>query len=248
MMLITSCPACSTNFHITPEQLATHGGDVRCGNCNYVFNALDRLGEATEDMPVGAEQYTDQNNAVLGLDENPKAATDSVARTKLAASRKRISFKWLPVLIILLLLMLAIAQGIYYLRTPIAAQWPALKPYLVAVCAQLNCSVELPQDIAQLAIDDSDLQENTEHQGLINLSSTLINHASFAQAYPLLELTLTDVDDQPVLRRAFSPSEYLPSGVNSANGIAPGDETHIKLTLTAGDTKATGYRVFITFP
>jgi predicted Zn finger-like uncharacterized protein len=48
--LITSCPACSANFYVTPEQLSAHRGDVRCGKCSLVFNALDRLSEPRENL------------------------------------------------------------------------------------------------------------------------------------------------------------------------------------------------------
>lgn len=43
--MLTRCPACETTFRITPEQLKTRQGKVRCGECQYVFNALETLVE-----------------------------------------------------------------------------------------------------------------------------------------------------------------------------------------------------------
>ncbi len=37
----TICPHCSTCFRITSEQINAAQGNVRCGNCGAVFNALD---------------------------------------------------------------------------------------------------------------------------------------------------------------------------------------------------------------
>src|SRR5450830_223880 len=52
MSLVTTCPACATSFLVKPEHLAAHRGDVRCGKCDFVFNALDKLGETVEIAPT----------------------------------------------------------------------------------------------------------------------------------------------------------------------------------------------------
>src|SRR5690606_10429998 len=54
MRLVTTCPQCSAAFYVGPEQLAAHRGDVRCGKCEHVFNALDRLAEVEDEEIVEA--------------------------------------------------------------------------------------------------------------------------------------------------------------------------------------------------
>ncbi len=44
-MMLTRCPACSTTFRVSPEQLKVRAGKVRCGQCQSQFNALDTLVE-----------------------------------------------------------------------------------------------------------------------------------------------------------------------------------------------------------
>lgn len=155
---------------------------------------------------------------------------------------------WILVLLALLLALAAVAQATYFLRTQISVELPQSKPYLVKACMLLGCSVDLPHDIDQLVIYDSDMQEDADHQGVIRLSSSLINHAPYAQAYPLLELSLTDTRDKVVMRRTFTPTEYLPTDRNAVNGIPPNDEIRIKLSITAGDMAAAGYRLYVTYP
>ena len=41
--MLTKCPDCSTTFRVTPAQLKARAGKVRCGQCHFVFNALDTL-------------------------------------------------------------------------------------------------------------------------------------------------------------------------------------------------------------
>ncbi|GAA5783889.1 DUF3426 domain-containing protein [Chitiniphilus shinanonensis] len=36
---VTRCPNCRTAFKVSEDQLAAHGGKVRCGKCAFVFNA-----------------------------------------------------------------------------------------------------------------------------------------------------------------------------------------------------------------
>ena len=48
--MITQCPACDTHFRVHADQLAARSGQVRCGNCNKVFNPLEHLAE--EDTPA----------------------------------------------------------------------------------------------------------------------------------------------------------------------------------------------------
>lgn len=43
MALVTICPHCSTTFRVSSEQLHSHNGDVRCGQCDEVFNGFATL-------------------------------------------------------------------------------------------------------------------------------------------------------------------------------------------------------------
>lgn len=49
--MYTQCPACSTYFRITPEQLQAAGGKVRCGECRNVFHAPDYLTDTLPGAP-----------------------------------------------------------------------------------------------------------------------------------------------------------------------------------------------------
>jgi predicted Zn finger-like uncharacterized protein len=241
MSLITTCPQCLTTFRVSKEQLATSQGKVRCGKCQHVFDALSRLGEVPAlkvEKPVAPPPPVTQP---------PRLVPDTAPKAKLASRRSKPKMpRWLLVLLAVILLLGAISQTLYYLRTPIAAHWPMLRPHLVAACEVLQCTIGLPRHAELLTIDDSDMQEDAERAGVIHLSATLINNAPFTQAYPLLELTLTDAYDKPMIRRALTAAEYLP-GQDTSQGILPGESVQIRLALTAGEATVAGYRVFVTY-
>lgn len=255
MSLITACPTCSTRFFVTSEQLNAHHGDVRCGKCSHVFNALDRLGEI--DSPPLPDLITQEKPAPVAAKptaevsipriETPEIFGEVASKSKIPSAVKR-KIVWPYYVLAAGLLLIGCLQVLYFLRTPIATQWPEAKPLLAQACALADCTVELPKKIDLLIIDDSDLQEDAERQGVIRLNTVLINNAAFAQAYPSLELTLTDHNDRPVLRRAFTAQEYMAKGTDIAAGIAAGAELQIKLALTSSEVEVSGYRVFVAYP
>jgi predicted Zn finger-like uncharacterized protein len=181
-------------------------------------------------------------------DAQPSNFDDLADKSKLNPSKitKR-SRLWILALLAFMLLLFAVAQSVYFLRNEIAIYYPRLKPYLVQACEKIACSIDLPKKIEFIVIDDSDIQEDADYLGLMRLSSTLINQAGFSQAYPNIELTLTDTEDKPKLRRFFKPSEYLAANTNIANGLGPGEEVKIKLAMTTHGETVAGYRVFVTY-
>jgi predicted Zn finger-like uncharacterized protein len=43
--MLTHCPSCRTTFRVTPVQIKARSGKVRCGQCHFVFNAIDSLAD-----------------------------------------------------------------------------------------------------------------------------------------------------------------------------------------------------------
>jgi len=179
--------------------------------------------------------------------QQPSYLDDAVKKSKLSKRLAINSHRWLWAFACLILILITCVSSIYYLRNEIAIYYPKLKPYLVKTCQQISCIIELPKNIELIVIDDSDMQEDAEHSGLVRFSSKLINTGSYLMQYPNLELTLTDVDDKPVLRRIFKPNEYLAADTNITDGFKAGEEVSINLAITTSDIAVAGYRVFVTY-
>lgn len=208
--------------------------------------------EFNQDFPDSASMAPEGVEAAATTDKvsahTPSFLNDLAMNEPVARPLRRTPFNWLLFGLSVLLLLVLLVQGIYFKRTEIAAYYPQTKPLLTQVCKYAKCTIALPQKIDLLTIDDSDMQEHLTYAQVLVFSSTLINHADFPQAYPNLELTLTNVDDEPVLRRTFKPSEYLQASVTVDNGIAAKEETRIKLQLNTGEVAVAGYRVALNYP
>ena len=244
MQSITHCPACQTQFVVTEEQLNQHDGAVRCGHCLHVFNAAEQLVKAEESNTKELNTKVLATNVAeieVQADQHDYLA---VQATPVLSTKKSPVLLWI---LLALMFLTAIAQSVYFLRHQIAMYYPNIKPHLVRVCERIGCSIDLPKKIALILIDDSDIQEDAEHAGVMRLSTTLINQAGFYQAYPNLELTLTDVEDKPKLRRIFKPIEYLPAKTDIALGLAAGAVVKVKLAMTSQGIAVAGYRVFVSY-
>lgn len=144
------------------------------------------------------------------------------------------------------LLALALAvQLVHAFRTDIAKRHPDWRPALETACRSFGCAVEMPRDADLVSIVSSELNPESDKSRL-HLEAHLKNRADYPQAYPYLELTLTDVRDQPVIRRVFEPKEYLPA--DAPPDFRAGVEVTVKLLLDVGETPASGYRVYVFYP
>lgn len=154
---------------------------------------------------------------------------------------------WPFVLAALLLVGALAGQAVHHFRAELAVASPGLRPALAAFCAALGCDIPLPRHGDLVSIESSDLQVDAARGGLLALSATLKNRAPYAQSWPLLELTLTDVRDQAVLRRVLMPADYLPALADPA-AFPPNGEVGVRLWLEAKDVAAAGYRLYVFYP
>jgi predicted Zn finger-like uncharacterized protein len=306
--MITYCPSCHTHFRVHSEQLAARAGQVRCGKCSRVFDALEHLIEETapalahrpnpafeatpadavdvESAPelaareapdIGAiaqKPVTAQAADVVAEAPDPGAETPeaaiflesaiaepanaepvttsgasafsfgSVASAEPATPMRR----WPWLLGVLLLLLTLLAQATYRYRSAVTLLFPETKPYAIALCASLGCELPLPRRIEMMSIEASDLQADTTNPNVMVLSATIKNRAIFNQQHPLLELTLTDTQDRPVVRRVLAPQDYLGKAVNTQAGFAANAEIAIKVFVEGSQVKATGYRLYLFYP
>jgi hypothetical protein len=145
------------------------------------------------------------------------------------------------------LIALLLAQlGLMY-RKELVQAMPELRPFVSSLCANLGCDMALPRTPEQISIEASDLNRLPELPDVYLLSATLTNRGDSAQAYPHLELTLTDARDQPVVRKVFTPAQWLGAAPEAA-GFAAGATRAIEVRFSAEAVSAAGYRLYAFYP
>lgn len=146
------------------------------------------------------------------------------------------------------LAMLLAAQASFLFRSQVAEAFPFLRPAFVALCTQVGCAMPLPQEAGAIGIETSDLHPEPGPNAEFVFHATLRNRADFAQAYPHVELSLTDAADKPVVRRVFPPQEWLPAGTAEDAPFSGGAAAEARLAFSAPGVAALGYRVYVFYP
>ncbi len=170
---------------------------------------------------------------------------EAAPETSPAESPLKKPLRWPWLLGAMLLVLTLSAQVLYFYRVDFAARMPGLKPALLQYCSILQCDLPLPKRIDLISIDASDLEASPQQASIIMLSAQLHNRASYTQAYPNIELSLTDMHDKVIARRDFTPTMYLKASENELLGFAPNRETSVKLQLDTLDLKPDGYKLFL---
>jgi len=270
-MMLTRCPSCRTAFRVTPEQLKARAGKVRCGQCNATFNALEALEEGAPAMPPAPpaaeatplEETPPQTTPATSEDAPPPEtlATEGndafVAEMWADETATTISFtkpppaRW-PIVAwsvgALALALLLVAQATYVFRMELALLQPDWRPTLVGWCVALGCELPLPHKPDLVGIESSDLHPDPQAKDLLVLAATIKNRAPYAQAYPHLELTLTDTRDQALARRVILPADYVVGNDGLRAGLAQNADLAVNLWLDATSIPATGYRLYLFYP
>lgn len=145
----------------------------------------------------------------------------------------------------LLLAAVLVLQMAYHERDRLAALQPDLRPLLVQMCGYLDCRLAHPRQIEAIVIDSSGF--NRLRGDTYRLTFNVRNTASHRVAAPALELTLTDSQDQPLLRRVLAPQE-----LGATDGFIPAASewsgaAGVIVSPTSG-VRVSGYRLLAFYP
>ena len=218
MIIGINCPSCQSRFKVADDQIKLHQGLVCCGHCFKLFKAQGHA----------------QANA-----ENTKHSGANLSKSTRESAWKN---GW-AIFLLLLLLFSALLQTVYFLRAEISWRYPSSQGYLKLACKKIGCDIALAKQINLLVLDDTDLLEDELRVGLMHLSGTIVNQAAFSQAYPTIELTVTDIEGRAKSTSEFSPYDYLDHGTDAKLGLAAGQTLNLMLPLANPDQSMAGYRV-----
>jgi predicted Zn finger-like uncharacterized protein len=260
MSEVTKCPLCKARFKVTEAQLEAHEGLVRCGHCQNVFDARKHLhdDEPSRQLSLPIDEPQPGEFDLTPIPNIPELEPETTTLAQQVQFVEELTDEvtevpprktsWLGVALALLLTLTLAAQAAYQFRVELGTTLPGLKPLLTQYCTLLNCTVALPQNIDLMVIESSELQSEPEHANIVALRVLLHNRAPYIQAYPSLELTLTDLQDKPIVRRVFHPADYLKEKGAEKQGAPANRDLDIKLYLDTADLKPSGYRLFLFYP
>jgi len=117
---------------------------------------------------------------------------------------------------------------------------PGWRPTLTRICGVLRCSLPPWHEPAALTVLARDVRPDAADPGQLLATATFRNDARWAQAWPRLRLTLSDVDGRAVGTRVFTAHEYLDTAPAQPT-LAAGDSAQARLRLVEPDARAVSF-------
>ncbi len=227
--MLTRCPQCLAVHPLEADRPDGDGGSFHCTDCGARFDAYAHLADA--DPLPNLEQVPEEQGELFGSRPKPRAA----ALPSFARQRQRVrlprpaQLRWWLVsggLLLLLLALIPVAD-----RARLATD-PAWRPELESMCGVLHCTLPPWRELTAFEVTARDVRPHPSVANALLITATFRNDARFAQAWPLLELRMSDLNGRDVGMRRFRPQEYL-GGAPSSTTIQPGQT--VDATLEVAD-------------
>ncbi len=150
--------------------------------------------------------------------------------------------QWLHRSLALVLVVGLCLQALVFFRNELAARLPASQPILSALCMPANCDLKPLRRWNGIVIDGSSLVRGDAGY---TLNVTLRNSVEVPLAMTAMEMTLTDDQDRPLLRRVLSPSD-----LGAPDVLAAGQawQRALKVEFNSTDADIAGYRLVSFYP
>lgn len=172
--------------------------------------------------------------------DGPAPAPAPAAPTRVRRSQRAPSFvrrhapaparsgdrRWWAIVVVLALalaLQLLLAQRVELAGN---ARW---RPVITRLCGVVRCAVPAWREPAAFSMLQRSVRPKPGAPGVLRVDAAFRNDARWAQPWPTLLLTLSDMEGRPVGQRAFQPREYR----RGAGGgrIAPGQSVAIRFDV-----------------
>ncbi|MGL6160500.1 DUF3426 domain-containing protein [Microbulbifer sp.] len=191
----------------------------------------------TPDFSATPERERERERLISGIEPAPLEVSWRPAR-----DRRLPNWAWT---LLALLLCTALAAQLAYFRFDSLSRQEPWRGLYAAACPLLGC--QLPALVDPPAIRTSNLvvRSHPQTQGALVVDAVLLNTAPFAQPFPGLLLSFTDLKNRPVASRRFTPREYLQGELAGRKLMPPGSPVHIAIEIVDPGSEAVNYELHI---
>jgi predicted Zn finger-like uncharacterized protein len=239
----TRCPQCQTVFPLEADRPIGDAGLFACASCGAAFDAYAHLTEAApadKPMAVGTDgapaKPTDDQGELFGRPRSAHASAPRFARERIRIPRPP-QWRWWLASLALLALLLAIYPIADRERLARDANW---RPALSAFCGALGCALPPWRETTAFEVTARDVRPHPSAKGALLITVSFRNNAQFAQEWPLLELSMSDLNGREIGMRRFRAQEYLGSAPK-APLIAAGQSANATLEVVDPGRDAVAY-------
>lgn len=151
----------------------------------------------------------------------------SFARHTVVVAPKRTSWR-APAAIAGLTLLLAL-QLLLAQRNDLAAD-PRWRPFVAGMCTALRCELPPWREPSAFTMLQRSVRPRAGESGVLAVEASFRNDARWPQPWPVLTLSLSDIDGRQVGLRAFTPEEYRRAH-RSGEQLLPGQSATVSMDI-----------------
>lgn len=183
------------------------------------------------------------DNFSESLDNLELVETDPEKRAsnvdQLVQPEKKASRKVQKVVIIFtgLLFLIAILGTIFWFKRIELAKDENWLPMVEKICSYVECGIPKRRDLKNLKLQN---REVSYGEGTMTINMLIINEANFKQAFPRVEMVISDLDGNILSTNLILPAEYLRDELIGTQ-MPKNVPVHIEFTLNVDQTTAAGY-------
>jgi len=242
----TSCPHCNSHYRVTDNQLQAALGRVKCGECGMVFNALQSLKSFDGELPPNYRPPTPgkpPEPTAQNTGSTSEALAEELSLHKAMYGHERHSiahfapFLWF--LGILLLIVVGIAQAVYYQRYTLIDK-PKFQQQVLTLCELVPCGEAGFTSIRQIKLLERNVFTHPVTSNALMVTGSFVNQAPFPQKLPNMLVSLFDINGSLIANRSFKPSEYLQTDKNR-DSLPAGKPMQFRLEIVDPGTDALTY-------
>lgn len=219
----------------------------------YGFKPPDRAEAEALDSPAPEPE-------IPAVPVSAQEASEAIAEVSFVRDARSKAFWTSPLVrallaLICLVLLAALAlQWVVRQKDVLSAQEPRLAPWLQTMCRPLDCAIRPLRRIESLVIDSASFSKTGADA--YRLTFVLKNTGAAALEIPALEVTLTDSQEQALVRRVVMPAQFGATAITldayselaGALFLKVARESGTSSSTQAGLLPVSGYRILAFYP
>lgn len=205
--------------------------------------AIDVPTAAADPLPTGVEP--DQDYIPEIFRDNQKLI-DGIRSEPLEMHWRRHISPWMRYSLASLTMLLSVTLLVFqyaWFNSEQLAHNPRYRPLLTRFCLLTQCELPAANDISRIKNSNLVVLKHPRTQGALLLDTILTNYASFEQAYPSLYVQFSDMQDQVVASRVFTPQDYLGGDLVGSTAMPVRRPIHLSLELVDPGERAVNYKI-----
>lgn len=142
-----------------------------------------------------------------------------------------------------LVALLALGVELVHMNRQVLSMQPTLGPWVRKAYARLGLDIPPRIDLRAFVITHTEVTSAPNDPAALVLSGMLVNHAAFAQPFPILHVSLTNRWGEAIGERFFTADQYLRDTQGAGNYLGADTSAVLQIKLVDPGPDAVGFAV-----